>query len=284
MKLNEIIGQDHIKKDVYVHILYNRWNATPMEHTLLFGQAGLGKTTLVNAIAEELERGVIMRTGQELSRKEIIGLLTNIAPDEILFIDEIHDVPVKSMEILYGPMQIINDMKLANTISTIKFEGLKINPFTLIGATTIAGKITKPLFDRMILKYYLKVYTERQLSKILEYWGCPIKSAVIIAKRARGVPRIALNYFSRIRNEAMVVENITEKLCEEVFGRLGIRKDGFDETDLAIIAFLKKNGVSSEHTICEALGIDTLDYRNIYEPFLINKGLIKVGARGRQIC
>jgi len=201
---------------------------------------------------------------------------------DILFIDEIHSTQSKVMEVLYGPLQIINNQKLDKDVSSFYFEGRRISPFTLLGATTSAGLITKPLRDRIILNYHFTPYEEKELSDILVSKECPLKSAKFISKRSRGVPRIALNYFMRIRNEAVTEERITDKICSEVFDRLGIDESGFTKVDLEILKYLKEN-TASEAEIYKTLEVDITDYQNIYEPFLLNQRMIKITNKGRQI-
>lgn len=283
MRLLDFIGQQHIKKDLFIHLTSAMFNNSPMEHSIFYGMPGLGKTTIAGLVADELGVNFHQKTGKEFNRDALDEILLNMGYMDILFIDEIHSTSDKIMEILYGPLQIINNLKLDKNVSPFYFEGRHIHPFTLFGATTSAGLITKPLRDRIILNYNFQPYQKEELKSILLTKECPEESAEFIAKRSRGIPRIALNYFLRIRNEAVFEHRINNKLCFEMFKRLKVDENGYMDVDIEILEYLKENGVASESEIYKTLGIDSTDYQNIYEPFLLNERMIKITNRGRKL-
>lgn len=285
MQLKNFVGQQPIKKDLYIHLANSIMNWVPLEHTVFYGLPGLGKTTIANLVAEEMGATIHQKTGKELNKDGLHTILKSIGFRDILFVDEIHSAPLSVMEVLYGPMQIINDLKINKDPmdKAFTFEGISIEPFTLIGATTSAGMISKPLRDRMILNYHFLPYTTKELTDILIMKNCPKDSSKFISERSRGVPRVALNYFLRIRNECFTEEKITVKVCSKVFERLGVDSKGFMATDVLILQFLEDVGNASESEIYKTLGVDSTDYRNMYEPFLMNKRFIRISSKGRSL-
>jgi Holliday junction DNA helicase RuvB len=250
---------------------------------MFYGPPGTGKTTLSNLIADDRSAGIIQKTGQEVEHKELLEILESMNYMDILFIDEIHSTPIKTMEILYGPLQIINNMKLDNCVSEFFiFEKRFIRPFTLIGATTSAGSLSKPLRDRIILSYQLELYGANTLANILVNKGCNKEAALVIARRSRGTPRLALNYYMRLRNE-FYIDAFSVKQCETVFKRLGISPEGFDCTDREIIKYLQVNKVASADELCRSINLDKNDYLNMYENWLLRNRLIKISSKGRSL-
>jgi len=283
LKLEQFIGQKKIKQELQFYIINSNTNNIPLPHTILYGSAGLGKTSLVHVVANETSSNLIEKTGSELNTKIIQEILQKIYFGTILFIDEIHNMPTKSAEVLYTPMQTINNQMLQQQIDSFDFEGISISPFTVIGATTSAGMLLKPFRDRMILDFHFQLYTKEELVQILLNNKCPLNIAKMIADRSRGVPRIAVNFFIRIRNESIIEKYITEEKCLKFFDRIGINKDGFNATDRMILEYLYEYKVASESELTKTLGIDLFDYKNIYEPFLLSKRTIKISSKGRQI-
>lgn len=281
MNLTEYIGQPKIKEDLKIHIANSKLSGYPLEHIMLYGRAGLGKTTLANIIAGELRTIIHQKTGEELTKDTLYELFTDISYNHILFVDETHNVPIKTMELLYGPLQIINNIKLYQLDNLpFMFQEAEIYPFTFIGATTIPGMLTKPLRDRIVLSYQMEEYSISDIVAILMQTGCPKQIAEVIAKKSRATPRIALNYYMRIRNEQ---KNLTPKYIEQIFGRWGIDINGFTREDLEVLKYLKENKFASESELHKSLGIDKKDYQNIYEPFLLEKGMIKITSKGRTL-
>jgi len=285
MLLDDFTGQEAIKKDLRYHIMNAKTNYTTLDHIMFYGPPGLGKTTLAEIIAKELGTNLVQITGQELTKDRVYDLLDELSRFGVLFIDEIHHTPTKVMEILYGPLQIINNLKLAKEDVSVPFDfqGVDIIPFTLIGATTGAGMVAKPLRDRIILAYHLKMYKEAELASILMVKNCPEKTAGLIAARSRGTPRIALNFFIRLRNEALSEEKMSETKCLSMFERQGIDEKGYDSTDIRILKYLYEHGFSSENELYRSLNVDPSDYKNLYEPFLLINGDVRITSRGRTL-
>lgn len=282
-KLNEFIGQEKIKEDLKIHINNAREEREPLDHVMLYGSAGLGKTTLAKAITEALDEKIFVKTGDEIRKDSLWPLLKSINENNVLFIDEIHNMPVRVAEILYGPLQEINNMKLKRDCTPFIFEGEILCPFTLIGGTTAPGMLSKPLRDRIVLDYHLKPYAVGELVTILVNQGCPEDAATVIAERSRGIPRLALNrFFIRARNRAMG-NILTQEICLEMFESYGIDSEGFTEDDLEILRYIDERKVASESAIFKTLDIDPSDYKNMYEPFLLQKRLIRITSKGREL-
>ena len=283
MTFDQFVGQEAIKKDLAIHIDRADTYYEPLDHTILYGGAGLGKTTLSKAIAQEIGTTIYCKTGDELNKKNLWELLLGMSDNDILFIDEIHNMPLKVAEILYGPLQEINNQKLSEDVNPFIFEDEVIHPFTLIGGTTSAGMLSKPMRDRMVLDYHLKPYNEKELVTILTNQKCPTEAAVIIASRSRGVPRISLKYFIRIRNRALHFSNITADLCHEMFDEYGVLAGGFQGEDIEVLKFVKERGHVGQSEIHRTLGLDQHDYVNMYEPFLLQQRLLTISSKGRSL-
>jgi len=284
VEISEFVGQNSIKKDLLIHLRKASDQIAPLEHTLFYGGPGLGKTAMSQALANELNVNLFQRTGQELTKDTLWEILEQIDYADILFIDEVHATPIRTLELLYGPLQTINDFNLNQIkVPQFYFERQYLKPFTFIGATTSAGMVAKPLRDRIILTYNFVPYPEKDLVKILVAKNCPISIARIIARRSRGTPRIALNFFIRIRNEAITTQGISRSICNSVFKRLNIDKKGLAQNDLLVLLYLKDNGITSESGLYKALNFDQTDYSEIIEPFLLSKQFIKITSKGRMI-
>jgi len=288
---DEYIGQETIKNNLKVFIKAAKMRNEHLDHILFFGPPGLGKTTLAHIISNEMEANIKVIAAPMIEKSgDLAAILTNLQEGDILFIDEIHRLKSTIEEVLYPAME---DYRLDLVIGsgpaaqTIKID---IEKFTLIGATTRAGMLSNPLRDRFGMNFRLQFYNNEELAKIIEIaadkLNKPIKndSALEIAKRSRGTPRIALRLLKRVRDFSDVAgeDEITLKTTQFALNQLGVNENGFDELDLAYLRLLcnakKPLGLS---TISAALSEDEETIEDVIEPFLLANGYIERTARGR---
>jgi len=289
---NEYIGQEKIKKNLQVFIEASLKRAEALDHILFFGPQGLGKTTLANLISIQMQTNIKTTAAPMIEKAgDLAALLTNIEEGDVLFIDEIHRLSPAVEEILYPAME---DFRLDIIIgSGPAAQSVKIDlpRFTLIGATTRAGMISNPLRDRFGMHFRMQFYDQNELANIIEQaaykLGKPAKSdsALEIARRSRGTPRVALRLLKRVRDFAEVAnENeITLATTKYALNELGVNTLGFDEQDLKLLDLLlsakgKPMGLS---TIGAVLSEDEGTIEDVIEPYLIANGFIEKTARGR---
>ena len=287
----EYIGQEQIKKNLQVFIKAAKKRKETLDHILFFGPPGLGKTTLANLIAKEMQADIKTTAAPMIEKSgDLAAILTNLNEGDILFIDEIHRLSPAIEEILYPAMEdfrldiIIGSGPAAQTVK------IDIPKFTLIGATTRAGMISSPLRDRFGMHFRLQFYSKEELAKIIKKASlklnkeCEDDAALEIAKRCRGTPRIALRLLRRVRDFAEVEnENkINLKRAKFALDQLGVNNLGFDELDLKLLHLLveakKAIGLS---TIAAALSEDEGTIEDVIEPYLLANGYIERTARGR---
>lgn len=288
----EYIGQEKIKKNLQVFIEASKKRNEALDHILFFGPPGLGKTTLANLISIQMQTNIKTTAAPMIEKAgDLAALLTNVEEGDVLFIDEIHRLSPAVEEILYPAME---DFRLDIIIgSGPAAQSVKIDlpRFTLIGATTRAGMISNPLRDRFGMHFRMQFYNQDELASIIEQaankLGKPTKSesALEIAKRSRGTPRVALRLLKRVRDFAEVAnENeITIKTTKHALNELGVNTLGFDEQDLKLLDLLlsakgKPMGLS---TIGAVLSEDEGTIEDVIEPYLIANGFIEKTARGR---
>ncbi len=292
--LEEYVGQAQLKETLLISIQAAKKRQEPLDHLLFYGPPGLGKTTLSSVIATEMGSNIKTTSAPALERpRDLIGILMNLKNNDFLFIDEIHRLNKVAEEILYPAME---DFTIDRTIGKgDKTRTLRIPTarFTLIGATTKAGALSGPLRDRFGIIHKLEFYTREELQQIIRRTASILevkiteKGAELIACRARGTPRIANRLLKRIRDYAMVKSDglITEKIAEKALRMLNIDQCGLDITDRELLKFLidKHNGgpVGIE-TIAAALGEDVRTIEDVYEPYLLQAGLISRTPRGRK--
>jgi Holliday junction DNA helicase RuvB len=288
---DEYIGQEAVKENLKVFIKAAKMRNEHLDHILFFGPPGLGKTTLAHIIANEMNSNIKVVAAPMIDKAgDLAAILTNLQEGDILFIDEIHRLKSTIEEVLYPAME---DYRLDLVIGsgpaaqTIKID---IEKFTLIGATTRAGMLSNPLRDRFGMNFRLQFYNDEELAKIIQIAGeklnKPIKneSALEIAKRSRGTPRIALRLLKRVRDFSDVAgeEAITLKTTKYALDKLGVNINGFDELDLSYLRLLcnakKPLGLS---TISAALSEDEETIEDVIEPFLLANGYVERTARGR---
>lgn len=288
----EYIGQEKIKKNLQVFIEASKKRNEALDHILFFGPPGLGKTTLANLISIQMQTNIKTTAAPMIEKAgDLAALLTNVEEGDVLFIDEIHRLSPAVEEILYPAME---DFRLDIIIgSGPAAQSVKIDlpRFTLIGATTRAGMISNPLRDRFGMHFRMQFYNQDELASIIEQaankLGKPTKSdsALEIAKRSRGTPRVALRLLKRVRDFAEVAnENeITMETTKHALNELGVNTLGFDEQDLKLLDLLlsakgKPMGLS---TIGAVLSEDEGTIEDVIEPYLIANGFIEKTARGR---
>ena len=291
--LREYIGQEKAKDNLQVFIDAARMRAEPLDHVLLYGPPGLGKTTMAAVIANEMGVNMRITSGPTIEKAgDLAALLTNLQENDILFVDEIHRLNRAVEEILYPAMEdyaidiIIGKGPSANSIR------LDLPKFTLIGATTRAGQLTAPLRDRFGVNLRLELYTPEELQRIVErsagILGIEIDSAGAreIASRSRGTPRIANRLLKRVRDYAQVRADgvITKDVANDALLRLEVDQLGLDATDrrmLRSIIDLYHGGPVGLDTLAATIGEESVTLEEVYEPYLLQQGFLTRTPRGR---
>ncbi|WP_456113067.1 Holliday junction branch migration DNA helicase RuvB [Ruminococcus sp.] len=291
--LVEYIGQDKVKENLAVYIEAAKRRGDPLDHVLLYGPPGLGKTTLSSIIAHEMGVNLRVTTGPAIEKAgDLAAILTNLQPNDVLFIDEIHRLNRQVEEILYPALE-------DHAIDIIMGKGpsarslrVDLNPFTLVGATTRAGQLSSPLRDRFGVILRLELYTTEQLTNIVRRSAmllkipCSIDGATEIAGRARGTPRIANRLLKRVRDFADVMGNgeITQEIAHMALDRLEIDELGLDSNDRRMLEMIIKGysgGPVGLETLASALGEETVTLEDVCEPYLMQLGFLARTPRGR---
>ena len=292
-RLDEYIGQDRVREVLHIAIEAAKQRAEPLDHVLLHGPPGLGKTTLAYVIANELEVPIRATSGPAIEKPgDLVGIVTNLAPREVLFIDEIHRMSPAVEEILYPALEdyevdiVIGQGPSARTVK------MRLERFTLIGATTRTGLLTSPLRSRFGITQPLEFYTAKDLGEIVrrsaKILSVPIeeKAADEIARRARGTPRIANRLLRRVRDYAQVRAGgtITVDVAEKALKLNGVDEHGFNESDRKLLRTIIDKfggGPVRLNTIAAAISEEKDAIEDIYEPFLIQIGFLDRTPRGR---
>lgn len=292
-KIDEYIGQTEVKENMKIFIEAAKMRGESLDHVLLYGPPGLGKTTMAYIIANELGVNIKTASGPSIEKSgDLAAILSSLEPGDVLFIDEIHRMPRFIEEILYPAMEDFTlDIVIGSEGQTRNIK-IDLPPFTLVGATTRAGDITNPLRDRFGIVNKLQYYTEDELTLIVKRTSKVLNfeidddASIEIARRSRGTPRIANKLFRRVRDFALVENknHIDIDITNKALDRLKIDKIGLDETDKELILTIidKFNGgpVGIE-TLATSLGEETSTIEDMNEPYLIQIGLLKRTNRGR---
>lgn len=293
--LAQYIGQEKIKQEVAVYIEAAKTREEPLDHVLLYGPPGLGKTTLAGVIANEMEVNFKTTSGPAIEKPgDLVALLNELRPGDILFIDEIHRLPKNVEEILYSAMEDFYIDIVVGQDATAHPVHFPLPPFTLVGATTRAGLLSAPLRARFGIVEHMQYYTEAELSQVV------LRSATVfntridplgareIARRSRGTPRVANRLLKRVRDFAQVAhkEMIDQEIVDYALNLLQVDNQGLDETDrkmLQTMINLYNGGPVGLATIAANIGEETETVADMLEPYLMQIGFMKRTARGRMV-
>lgn len=291
----EYIGQAELKHKLNVYTKACKMRNEPFDHMLLFGPPGLGKTTLCQIMAKVMDVNIKICSGPMMERTgDLVAILSNLGPNDVLFIDEIHRMPTSVEEVLYSAMEQFKVDVIIGQGAGAKTVNLPLNPFTLIGATTKIGSISAPLRSRFGIVEHLNFYTLEELTTVIlqnaEYLQLKIEtpSAQLVAKCSRGTPRIAKKLLRRVRDFAQVKNNnhATLEITNQAMQALGIDDDGLTKIDNLIlekIIFNSNGGPIGLDTLASLIGEDKNAIETVYEPYLIRQGFLEKSSKGRQI-
>jgi len=294
-KLEDYIGQTEVKDNISIFIKSALIREEPLDHVLLYGPPGLGKTTLAAIIANELGSNFKTASGPSIEKSgDLAAILSTLEPNDVLFIDEIHRMPRYIEEILYPAMEDFSlDIIIGGEGSS---RSIKINlpPFTLVGATTRAGDLSSPLRDRFGIISKLNYYTEEELIQIAKRTSRVLKididedAAIEVAKRSRGTPRICNRLIKRIRDFALVDGKtiIDLDVTNKALSKLKVDKMGLDETDYNLLtAIIEKfnGGPVGIDALASSIGEEANTIEDVYEPYLLQNGFLKRTSRGRVV-
>ena len=293
--IEEYIGQSEVKQNLKIFIKAAKIRGESLDHTLLYGPPGLGKTTLANIIANELGSNIKTASGPAIEKTgDLAAVLSTLEQGDVLFIDEIHRIPRFVEEILYSAMEDFTIDIVVGTDTSSRSIKIDLPPFTLVGATTRAGDLTGPLRDRFGIVSKLNYYTIDELkqivkrtSRVLDY-DIDDDAAYEIVKRSRGTPRIANRLFKRVRDYACVMEEttITKAVASYALDKLKVDKEGLDETDYNLLkAIIERfnGGPVGIEAISSSIGEEQSTIEDVYEPYLLQNGFLKRTPRGRMV-
>lgn len=293
--LKEYIGQNDVKENISVFIKAAKLRDEPLDHTLLYGPPGLGKTTLAYIIANELESNIKTASGPAIEKMgDLAAVLSSLEPGDVLFIDEIHRMPRVVEEVLYSAMEDFTlDIIIGNDGSSRSIK-IDLPPFTLVGATTRVGDLSSPLRDRFGIISKLEYYSIEDLCNIIKRTADVFEveieddAAIELAKRSRGTPRIANRLLKRVRDFALVNGNgnIDIDITKSSLDRLKVDSEGLDDTDhnlLKSIIYKFNGGPVGIDALAASIGEEVTTIEDVYEPYLLQNGFLKRTNRGRVV-
>ena len=295
LTLEEYVGQSEIKENLRVFIKSSLMRGETLDHILLYGPPGLGKTTLAYIIANELGTNIKTASGPSIEKSgDLAAILSTLEEGDVLFIDEIHRIPRYIEEILYPAMEDFYLDIIVGTEGSSRNIKINLPHFTLVGATTRAGDLSSPLRDRFGIVSKLNFYTEDELFQIIKRTSRVLDTPITddaareLAKRSRGTPRIANRLFKRVRDFALVYGDgiINKEILDTSLEKLKVDKTGLDETDynllLAIVERFNGGPVGLE-ALVSSIGEEASTIEDVYEPYLLQQGYLKRTARGRVV-
>lgn len=293
--LNEYVGQTGLKENLRIFIQAAKSREESLDHVLLYGPPGLGKTTLAYILSHEMESKIRITSGPSIERSgDLAAILSTLQAGDVLFIDEIHRLPKAVEEVLYPAMEDYAIDVVVGKEASVRSIRLELPPFTLVGATTRAGDLTAPLRDRFGIVSKLEYYSHAELKQIIERTSRVMETSIDqaaineIAKRSRGTPRIANRLFRRVRDFAQVLNDghIDIKVAELALDRLKVDHLGLDDVDIRYLKGIIERfngGPVGLDAIASSIQEEAMTLEDVYEPYLLQIGFINRTARGRVV-